>query len=97
MKISDLGNWPEKYHVMPNLICKDCLLSNRESSREGYNTALDEVGLLEVTVDEEKAIDIIRKMDWYCKSGIPTTNDILETVQKLSSALPQWLVLKGKL
>lgn len=89
MKISDLkGFSAEKKYEIPG---------SGYYERFGYNACLDEVGGLELGVDEEKAIDIIRKMDWYCKSGIPTTNDILETVQKLSSTLPQWLVLKGKL
>lgn len=55
VKLKDIpGVLVEKYHVMPDLICKDCVLSARESHREGFNQGIESQGNISITLNRER-------------------------------------------
>lgn len=102
MKIKDFGNWPEKKQNSDSKI---------SAFKNGYNTCLDEVGGLEVTVDELALAKEIYKhrggRDWevnvykkypHINPGVFTDKQkCLEDAQRIASTLQQWLVLKGEI
>lgn len=113
VKLSNINGasevFPKKYHVMPELSCKD-VLCKRERNREGYNAAIASLDSLEVECDVEKLakqLFLIEQKDLYGKDGV-SWEVALECERKgdkscrrwrdkakaLSTTLAQWLVIR---
>lgn len=67
VKLKDIpGVLVEKYHVMPDLICKDCILSARESHREGFNQGIESQGNVSITLNRERLVKVLSGL---CEPG----------------------------
>lgn len=91
MKLTTLkGNdcLPKKYHVMPSLISKDCIISSREDSRQGFNNAISEYDKVELVISEKDMIEII------AKKYMGSPKEMKELAKSIIQSAPSWMSLR---